>query len=260
MLCFRVNNCNLQLHKHRMIAKLTLFAFTIAAFASCAENEQTSDPGQTYNKLTIDTSVAKKTISDSALLKSLLQPQIDPRGLTGVPEQATQNYSTGGQGNSVARLNPAHGQPGHRCEIAVGAPLDSKPVPTNNPTQIQAPVTATQVQPATTATPVTQQVVAAGMNPAHGQPNHRCDIAVGAPLNSKPASANANPVAVNAPAPAATNKATPVQMVAPGMNPAHGQPNHRCDIAVGAPLNSKPAAPAISPVLPAPAKVDSTKQ
>ena len=26
----------------------------------------------------------------------------------------------------------------------------------------------------------------AGLNPAHGQPGHRCDIAVGAPLNSKP--------------------------------------------------------------------------
>ena len=27
---------------------------------------------------------------------------------------------------------------------------------------------------------------ASGMNPPHGQPGHRCDIAVGAPLNSKP--------------------------------------------------------------------------
>jgi len=26
------------------------------------------------------------------------------------------------------------------------------------------------------------------------------------------------------------------------LNPAHGQPGHRCDIAVGAPLNSAPAA------------------
>ena len=28
---------------------------------------------------------------------------------------------------------------------------------------------------------------------------------------------------------------------APGMNPPHGQPGHRCEIPVGAPLNSKPA-------------------
>jgi len=51
----------------------------------------------------------------------------------------------------------------------------------------------------------------------------------------------------------------------PGMNPPHGEPGHRCDIAVGAPLNSKPAtvttAPASiapPPLLTAP-KTDSAK-
>ena len=38
--------------------------------------------------------------------------------------------------------------------------------------------------------------------------------------------------------------------VAAGMNPAHGQPGHRCDIAVGAPLNSAPAKPVSTPVQP----------
>jgi hypothetical protein len=33
--------------------------------------------------------------------------------------------------------------------------------------------------------------VLGGINPAHGQPNHRCDIAVGAPLNSVSNSASA---------------------------------------------------------------------
>lgn len=77
------------------------------------------------------------------------------------------------------------------------------------------------------------------MNPAHGQPGHRCDIAVGAPLNS-PAVKTTNtttsaPVTTTS---VATATPSPVQPVAPGMNPAHGQPGHRCDIAVGAPLNS----------------------
>jgi len=48
------------------------------------------------------------------------------------------------------------------------------------------------------------------------------------------------------------------------MNPPHGQPGHRCEIAVGAPLNSQPAtvtqtgttAPAAIP----PAKNNGTKQ
>ena len=81
---------------------------------------------------------------------------------------------------------------------------------------------------------------APGMNPPHGQPNHRCDIPVGAPLNSKKAEAttvkttdnqttNAAPIA----APENNAGSTPI---ASGMNPSHGQPGHRCDIPVGAPL------------------------
>jgi hypothetical protein len=43
------------------------------------------------------------------------------------------------------------------------------------------------VTPANTTTTNTNTAVAPGMNPAHGQPGHRCDIPVGSPLNSKPA-------------------------------------------------------------------------
>ena len=112
-------------------------------------------------------------------------------------------------------LNPAHGQPGHRCEIAVGAPLNSAPSSIGTMSTVGAPTSA----------PVS------GKNPAHGQPGHRCDIAVGAPLNSAPSAAAASPATVS------TNAASTTK-TASGMNPAHGQPGHRCDIAVGAPLNS----------------------
>lgn len=82
----------------------------------------------------------------------------------------------------------------------------------------------------------------AGLNPAHGQPNHRCDIAVGAPLNS-PATQVQQTSPAAQPVPAATLPVAPqpnrvAASTATGLNPAHGQPNHRCDIAVGAPLNS----------------------
>jgi Domain of unknown function (DUF4402) len=117
----------------------------------------------------------------------------------------------------------------------------------------------------------TQTATAPGMNPPHGQPGHRCDISVGAPLNSKPAPpATVQPAVANA-QPQVTMKEVPnTTKTAPGMNPPHGEPNHRCDIAVGAPLNSKPAAPATvttttapttiaaPPLLSAP-KTDSTK-
>jgi len=78
--------------------------------------------------------------------------------------------------------------------------------------------------------------IAPGMNPPHGQPGHRCDIAVGAPLDSPPGTGKTPPVASQQNVPAQTTTPT----TAPGMNPPHGQPNHRCDIPVGAPLDSPP--------------------
>lgn len=110
-----------------------------------------------------------------------------------------------------------------------------------------APATTAPAIPSNTVTiqPVQQQQTApatgqVALNPAHGMPGHRCDIKVGEPLNSAPAQSattvNPQPTMIAPTAPpsgAATTKA--------GMNPAHGQPGHRCDIAVGAPLNSKPA-------------------
>lgn len=114
--------------------------------------------------------------------------------------------------------------------------------------------------PATnTATQATTANTAAGMNPPHGQPGHRCDIPVGAPLNSPPGQ-GAQQQATQSTAPktngggflgsgntqaapqqaAPQQQAMPAQQTAPGMqgkpNPAHGQPGHRCDIAVGQPL------------------------
>lgn len=106
-----------------------------------------------------------------------------------------------------------------------------------------------------TAQPAQPAPTAPGMNPAHGQPGHRCDIAVGAPLNS-PAKMTSQPAMTINPQTGGNQsvKMTPTQntpamlqppaggatATAPGMNPAHGQPGHRCDIAVGAPLNSAP--------------------
>ncbi|MGO4904222.1 hypothetical protein [Flavobacterium sp. W20_MBD1_R3] len=80
-------------------------------------------------------------------------------------------------------------------------------------------------------------VVAAGMNPPHGQTGHRCDIAVGAPLNSPAANVAATPQQNTViPASASTTTQPETTITAEGMNPPHGQTNHRCDIAVGAPL------------------------
>ena len=101
-------------------------------------------------------------------------------------------------------------------------------------------VTPAQMQQAAQPQPAQ---VAAGMNPAHGQPGHRCDIAVGAPLNSPAAKTAQAPSPAPTPA-AGTSTVTPMQVgnpapavaTLPGMNPPHGQEGHRCDVSVGAPL------------------------
>lgn len=95
---------------------------------------------------------------------------------------------------------------------------------------------------------VSNPTVASGVNPAHGQPNHNCDIPVGAPLNSR--SKSSVPVKQSnlqsAPVTSVVQK-TPIKtVVSKGMNPPHGESGHRCDISVGAPLNSKPVTSTVS--------------
>jgi hypothetical protein len=108
---------------------------------------------------------------------------------------------------------------------------------------------------------------ASGMNPPHGQPGHRCEIAVGAPLNSAPAKTTTPTITststpVTTPAPTITSTSTtpaaPKVKTAPGMNPPHGEPGHRCDLAVGAPLNSAPAKTATTTEPTKPAVLNST--
>jgi uncharacterized protein YvpB len=141
--------------------------------------------------------------------------------------------------------------------------LRPKPLPANNgkPVSMASPVNQPQAAPAPANAAKLSNVP---LNPAHGQPGHRCDIAVGAPLGNAPAPAIAKPVSNVAPVPTpvSATQAANNAPVAKGMNPAHGQPGHRCDIAVGAPLNSKPAPVAQAPATaattvaaPAPVKV-----
>jgi hypothetical protein len=83
---------------------------------------------------------------------------------------------------NTAGLNPAHGLPGHRCDLAVGAPLSGGSgamTPAQQPQMIQVTPGQTGTKPASSATPPAGLKV----NPAHGLPGHRCDLQVGAPLS-----------------------------------------------------------------------------
>jgi len=89
-------------------------------------------------------------------------------------------------------VNPAHGKPGHVCELPVGAPLNSKAT-------IAAPAGSTSPnakQPNLIVGKPTEVKTAPGMNPPHGKPGHRCEISVGAPLNSMPANVSTTPTVI----------------------------------------------------------------
>lgn len=154
--------------------------------------------------------------------------------------------------NTAVALNPEHGQPGHRCDLSVGAPLNSAPAVNNTPVsnakpgQIfplmnrtagavnnapDIPIQPVNIPPANTQ-PATNAVTA-GLNPPHGQPNHRCDISVGAPLNSPPGNTSTATPKQVPPTPPLTN--------AEGqkLNPPHGQPGHDCSVEVGKPLKNQ---------------------
>ena len=89
----------------------------------------------------------------------------------------TQNSSS--NNNNDIAVNPAHGQPGHRCDIPVGAPLDG------SSKQQTIKKTQSPVIKNSGSVPVNSNNTSASgnVNPAHGQPGHRCDIPVGAPLD-----------------------------------------------------------------------------
>lgn len=106
-----------------------------------------------------------------------------------VQQQAQQAVQTQQQTAQTAPgMNPPHGQPGHRCEIPVGAPLNSNPVQKGQPktTQVVTPKPSEQpvmkINSKDGAATIVGTTTPPGMNPPHGQEGHRCDIAVGAPL------------------------------------------------------------------------------
>lgn len=144
-------------------------------------------------------------------------------------------------------MNPPHGQPGHRCDIPVGQPLNSQPAATpasqnisingNNAIQID-PNSMSPGKVTITSDNGKQVKTAPGMNPPHGQPGHRCDIPVGQPLNSTPTPAQQTVQTVQAtpaPAPAPANQSLAMGEK-PKVNPAHGEPWHSCSVKVGDPL------------------------
>ena len=125
-----------------------------------------------------------------------MMPPADTSASTRTAPEAVANTSgttenTAESGQKPA-LNPAHGEPYHRCDIQVGAPLNSPPAaPTPAPQAVQqAPVNSAfntnPISPSAAPAPPVSSSAATGpkpaLNPPHGEPHHRCDLQVGAPL------------------------------------------------------------------------------
>lgn len=116
----------------------------------------------------------------SQVIQPVNQVNTSQPAITTTPAKVTPAIA--GSGSSAP--NPAHGQPGHRCDIAVGAPLNSAAtIPSQPKVQqtVSSPAAVTATPSAPTAIPVSTDPNAK-LNPAHGQPGHDCSIAVGAPL------------------------------------------------------------------------------
>lgn len=96
-----------------------------------------------------------------------------PAASPAVQTESVSDNSALPMGNGT-KVNPAHGQPGHRCDLAVGAPLDG------NSSGSQPTIQAQPVLPSKQSS--TEAPKGQKLNPAHGQPGHRCDLQIGAPL------------------------------------------------------------------------------
>lgn len=152
-----------------MMKKIVPCAIVVLSLIACNSNQPDQDPSIRVAPSTTQTdSLGQQTTTAN--------PAIVPVQPSVVPNQPVQTAPAATAPVTTAGLNPAHGQPNHRCDIAVGAPLSS-PVQTSQPTQSIQPVQATKPS----AIPVGGST--ARLNPAHGEPGHDCKIPVGQPLN-----------------------------------------------------------------------------
>lgn len=173
--------------------KCTIAALLIT-LVGCKKEDTTSVTNENTNTVpftqmpttTATTPVASTTSSNSVYVgkedqKESVMYQYKYTAVKNTDASATTTVTPAG-------MNPPHGQPKHRCDIPVGAPLSTAATKTTTPakttTVVSTPVmtnTANSVPPLLATTPEAAPTPE-GMNPPHGQAKHRCDIAVGAPL------------------------------------------------------------------------------
>lgn len=153
--------------------KIFSLALMALFFASC-QNATENETAEISSESTTEMTVAPVTAEEPVTLNPVPSDAAETPAAT-TPAAAP---AAGNTQNKVA-LNPEHGQPGHRCDIPVGAPLNSPAgaapaAPSLNAAPAMMPQQAAPAQPA---------AATGRVNPPHGQPGHDCAVPVGAPLN-----------------------------------------------------------------------------
>lgn len=157
--------------------KIILIVAVAVSLMSCAGKSPETD------KTIIPAGAATPVLNNSIVEPAKVQPiVVNPVSSQPVLTSAPVSTLPVANNKGGAGPNPAHGQPGHRCDIAVGAPLNSPATNTAKPTvQTISTAPTSAAQAPAIASPVSTDPNAK-LNPAHGQPGHDCSIAVGAPL------------------------------------------------------------------------------
>jgi len=177
---------------------MKIIPLSLIALSFCVSCQKDGKPSEKIDAKASDSMAAVVAADYETSLRNMTATPQNPQVPVTVNPTASQPTKAG--------TNPPHGQPGHRCDIAVGAPLNSKPVtPANtataatNPNSISFPNAQNQNQPANSSqastssatitpmeTPKKAESTAPGWqgkpNPAHGTEGHRCDIPVGVTL------------------------------------------------------------------------------
>lgn len=127
------------------------------------------------------------------------------------------------------------------CTDRTERSLESQTRSVTPPPAMAAPAASAATDTTSVVTPTPGAATNVALNPEHGMPGHRCEIPVGAPLNS-PAAAQVtqSQPAVQQPAtsPIIEQQIKPKTSNTARLNPAHGEPGHDCNIPVGEPLKN----------------------
>jgi len=95
---------------------LGAFIVAVTALSACTDDSRPADDA------------AAKAAADSAAAPAMLaQPSTTPTTQPGAVNANPATGSTAATTPAEGALNPPHGQPNHRCDIPVGAPLNSPP-------------------------------------------------------------------------------------------------------------------------------------